>query len=83
MLKTLVTSKAPTWSYEEEARIIRDVNGIYEIPREFLTHIIFGLQTSEADETLLRSIAEKYYDAVKFGKVVRTNDDFGIDVEEI
>lgn len=83
LLKTLLTSKAPTWRYEQEVRIIRLVTGLYEIPRETLTHIIFGLQTSEGDETLIRSIAEKYYGSVKFGRVVRTNDDFGIDTEEI
>lgn len=83
LLKTLLTSKAPTWSYEQEVRIIRPVTGLYEIPRETLTHIIFGLQTSEGDETLIRSIAEKYYGSVRFGRVVRTNDDFGIDTEEI
>jgi len=83
LLKRLLTSKAPTWRYEEEVRIIRDVNGLYEIPREILTHIIFGLQTTESDETLIRSIADKYYGTVKFGRVVRTNDDFGIDIEEI
>lgn len=83
LLKTLLTSKAPSWSYEEEVRIIRPVVGLYEIPRETLTHIIFGLQTSVSDESLIRSITDTYYASVKFGRVVRTNDDFGIDTEEI
>lgn len=83
LLMTLLTSKAPSWSYEKEARIIRPSTGLYKIPRATLTHIIFGLQTTEADETLIRSIADKYYGSVKFGKVIRTDDDFGIDAEEI
>ena len=83
LLTTLLTSKAPSWSYEEEARIIRHVTGLFDVPRDMLTHIIFGLQTSEADEALIRSIANKYYGAIKFGRVVRTDEDFGINAEEI
>jgi len=83
LLTTLLTSKAPSWFYEEEARIMRYVTGLYDIPRDVLTHIIFGLQTSEADEALIRSIADKYYSDIKFGRVVRTNEDFGIDTKEI
>lgn len=83
LLKTLLVSKAPSWDYEQEVRIIRPVTGLYEIPRETLTHVIFGLQTTEADESLIRSIIDKYYSAVKFGRVMRTDDDFGINVEEI
>jgi hypothetical protein len=83
LLKTLLTSKAPPWAYEQEARIIRTITGLFEIPRETLTHVIFGLQTTDADETLIRSIIDKYYSAVKFGRVIRTDDDFGIDTEEV
>jgi len=83
LVKILLTSKAPAWIYEEEVRIIRDIKGVYAIPREVLSHVIFGLQTIEADEALIHSVADKYYKNVKFGKVVRTNDDFGITVEDI
>jgi hypothetical protein len=78
LLKNVLTSKAPSWKYEQEARIIRPITGRYEIPRKTMTRVIFGLQTSHQDEKLIRSIAEKYYDGVEFGRVVRTGDDFGI-----
>jgi hypothetical protein len=78
LLKSFITSKAPSWRYEKEARIIRQRFGLCAIPKETLTHIIFGLQTSDEDESLIRSIAEKYYDSVKFGRIVRSSDDFGI-----
>ena len=42
LLKKAITSKAPAWQYEKEVRIIRDVNGLYEIPRNSLTQIVFG-----------------------------------------
>lgn len=83
LLTMFLTSKAPSWLYEEEARIIRPTTGLYEIPRKSLTHIIFGLRTTEGDEALLRSIAEKYYSGVEFGRIFRTHDDFGINAEEI
>ena len=83
MLKTVLSSKAPSWKYEKEVRIIRHVAGSLEIPRTSLTQIIFGLQTSAEDESLVRSIADKYYDNLEFGKAIRTGNDFGIDVVEI
>ena len=83
LLKTLLASKAPPWAYEQEVRIISHATGLFEIPREALTHVIFGLQTTEADESLVRSIISKYYSEVKIGRVKRTDDDFGIDTEEI
>ena len=75
-------SKAPALQHEQEARIVRPQTGLFELPRKILTHVIFGLQTSWQDEDLVRSLVEKYYDNVKFGRAVRTNDDFGIGTVE-
>ena len=83
LLKIVLTSKAPVWYYEEEYRIIRPVAGLYNVPRSSLTNIVFGLQTSKEDKQLITSIANKYYDNIKFGRVVRNSNDFGIEIEEI
>jgi hypothetical protein len=83
LLKTLLLSKAPLWAYEKETRIICSINGLFEIPRETLTRVTFGLQTTKADKSLIRSIINKYYSDVKFAEVIRTDDDFGIDTKEI
>lgn len=83
LLKKVLISKAPAWEYEKEARIVRPEAGIFDFPREVLTHVIFGLQTSQQDEELVRNIVKKYYTSVKFGRVVRTGDDFGIGTVEI
>lgn len=83
LLKKFLMSKAPAWQYEEEARIVRPAAGLFALPRDALTHVIFGLQTSQQDERLVRSLVEKYYRDVHFGKVVRTEDDFGIDTVEL
>ena len=83
LLKKVLISKAPAWRYEQEARIVRPATGLFSLPRETLTHVIFGLQTSPKDEDLIRSLVGKYYDGVKFGRAVRTEDDFGIGTVEI
>ncbi len=83
LLKKVLMSKAPAWKYEQEARIILPESGLFDFPRKTLTHVIFGLQTSERDEELVRNIVEKYYKSVKFGRAVRTEDDFGIGTVEI
>lgn len=82
LLKKFLMSKAPAWQYEQEARIVRSVAGSFELPRETLTHVIFGLQTSRGDEQLVRSLVDKYYSSVRFGRAVRTSDDFGIGTVE-
>lgn len=82
LLKKVLMSKAPAWSYEQEARLVRLEAGLFAFPRSTLTHVIFGLQTSTQDEALVRAIVDKYYDMVKFGKAVRTGDDFGIGTVE-
>lgn len=83
LLKKMLMSKAPAWSYEQEARIVRPVSGVFEIPRTSLTHVLFGLQTSQQDEQLVRNVIQKYYEGVKFGRAVRLSDDFGIGTVEI
>lgn len=83
LLKKVLMSKAPAWRHEEEARIVRPTTGLFALPRDTLMHVIFGLQTSQEDEKLVRSLVERCYDKVKFGRVVRTDDDFGIGTVEI
>ena len=83
LLKKVLMSKAPAWKYEQEARIVRPEVGLFDFPRETLTHIIFGLQTSGQDEELIRNLVEKYYTSVRFGRAVRIDDDFGIGTIEI
>ena len=82
LLKVVITAKSPEWGYENEGRIIRPRSGAYEAPRSILKGITFGLRTSEKDEKLIRSIAEKYYQEILFSRIVRTGSDFGIHAEE-
>jgi hypothetical protein len=83
LLRKVLMSKAPAWSHEQEAGIVRPVAGPYEVPRSALTHVFFGLQTSTEDEQLIREIIDKFYKGVGFGRVVRTSDDFGVEIIEV
>lgn len=83
LLQKVLTSKAPSWIYEEEARIIRPITGQYKIQRNIMTTIIFGLRTTQQDEKLIRSIAEKYYEGVEYWRIIRTGNDFGIRTKKI
>ena len=83
LAKLVLTAKAPSWGYEEEARIIRPNSGPFKIPREFIKQICFGLETPAEDKELIRLITDGFDNQVAFCEMVRTNTDFGIDVEEI
>jgi len=83
LLKKVLMSKAPAWSYEQEARLVRPVSGVFEISRKILTHVFFGLQTSKQDEQLVRNVIQKYYGEVRFGRTIRLSDDFGIGTVEL
>jgi hypothetical protein len=81
LLKIITTSKSPHWSYEEEARILTLDAGRQSIPRTIVSKIIFGLQTSDDDIQIVKSLIDKYYTDVEFEKVYRTNNDFGIEIK--
>lgn len=78
LLKKMLTSKAPSWSYEEEGRIIRPTTGLLEIPKDILKSVTFGLRTSVEDETKVRDVINAHYSNVKYQRVVRGESDFGL-----
>lgn len=83
LMKKVLMSKAPAWDYEQEGRIVLLEAGRLEIPRASLQTVLFGLNTTAEDIALVRRIAEKHFEGVTFGKVIRTQDDYGLDTVEI
>lgn len=81
--KELVTCKGPSWSYEQEVRIVAMHQGPISIPKEYLTHVIFGLRVPPQHETDIAEILAGLYSHVKIGRVVRADNDFGLDTVEI
>ena len=83
LAKQLLILKSPDWEYEEEVRIIRPQTGVLKIKKEYIKQICFGLHTPESDIELIREIVGPYNHKVELCQVVRTNQDFGIDTDEI
>lgn len=80
LYKTILTIKDDCWSYEEEVRIIKENKGLLKIDSSYVKQICFGLHTSYDDEKTIRNIINKHqeYSHVKFSRISRSNDDFGI-----
>lgn len=83
LTRELVTCKGLSWSYEREVRIIAMHQGSVSIPKEYLTHVIFGLRTPGPREKEVLEILKDQYPHVKVGRVVREDTDFGLDTVEI
>lgn len=82
LLKRVLMIKGTAWSYEEEARIIREIAGPFEIPRTCLKKVCFGLNTSLEDEHLVREIVDRSGYTVTYCKMRKTESDFGIEEVE-
>ncbi len=79
--KKLFTVKGECWSYEREIRAIREVPGPFEVPRESLVQICFGLRTSDdAKAAVQRCIKDR---ALKYCQIARDRTDFGIEAKDI
>ena len=83
MLKKVLTIKSSDWSDEEEVRLIREQDGPFEIEKEQLKQVCFGLDTTESDISLIRSLVDNAGYSVKYCKIERNHNDFGIEAKEI
>ncbi len=83
LLKKILIIKSKCWSYEDEARIIREEEGAFPIPKNFLKQVCFGLKTSESDISLIRQVVNNSGYSLNYCQIVRKEDDFGIKAIEI
>lgn len=84
LTKIYLSAKGPGWEYENEARIIREEHGPFNVPFGFLQKVCFGLRTPPADIDLVKKLASKYCGCEKFCRIVRDDkSDFGIKEEEM
>ncbi len=79
----ILTSKGKDWDIEEEVRIIKATNGTLKLQKHFLKQICFGLHTSEKDKELVRSIIKEYGYKPDFCEIVKSNTDFGLNVNDL
>ncbi len=83
LAKLYLTAKSPAWSYESEARVIREEHGFIDIPFGFLEQVCFGLSTSQADIDLIIKLAKEYCGCRNFCRIIRSERDFGIAAKEM
>jgi len=79
LLKRVLMVKGAGWKHENEVRILREVDGPFEVPRECLKQVCFGLRTSDDDIQLIREIVGRFGYTVTYGQMRKTQDDFGIE----
>lgn len=83
LLKKVLIIKSESWAYEKEARIIREVEGVFPIHKKFLTQVCFGLNTPESDKSLIRQLVDNSGYSASYCQIERKEDDFGIKAVEI
>ena len=80
LTKLLITIKSECWAYEKELRMIREIPGPLEIPREFLVQVCFGLRTSPDD---IQKVQSKIKHDVPYCRTIRAESDFGLEAIKI
>jgi hypothetical protein len=83
LTKSYLTTKSPSWKYENEARIIREEPGLLRIPGEFVQQVCFGLQTAQADIDLISKLTRTYCGCANFCRMARNESDFGFSMREL
>jgi hypothetical protein len=69
-------TKCPAWTYEQEARIIRQESGLFKFQGAPLTEVCFGMRTPRADVDLVVKLAQSYCGGVKFSQMVPDETEF-------
>ncbi|MGE8158982.1 DUF2971 domain-containing protein [Paraburkholderia sp. NPDC080076] len=83
ILTTYLTTKAPEWKYEQEARLISFHPGLQNFDRSWLKQICLGLRTPDADRERIQGLVEKYPDCKLAEAVREENDLFRIALREV
>lgn len=79
----LLISKDECWKEENEGRVISKTQGLKVIGKPALIQVCFGLRTPERDRELIRNILDNHGYKVTICEMVRTEKDFGLEVNEI
>jgi hypothetical protein len=77
---TILATKSKSWSYEEEARIIRSKAGPLTIDPSFIAGICFGLNTKEDQIRHVIRRAEQGGLKCSYFRSIRDQTDFGLSI---
>jgi hypothetical protein len=83
IITAYLTTKAPEWKYEDEARIVSNKPGPRYFDRSWLKQICFGLRTSDYHRERVNQLAKSYPDC-SLVEAVRADDNlFRIALQEV
>lgn len=83
LLGKVLSIKGEGWRYEKEARIICDQEGAYDIPKDCLKQVCFGMNADKSDIALIKQIIDNAGYSVDYYRIERTEKDFGIKTTKI
>ena len=79
----MLSIKGVGWKYEKEARIVCERKGNYNIPKNFLKQVCFGMNSDESDITLIEQLIDYSGYSVEHCQIKRTKNDFGIKLAKL
>lgn len=83
LAKIFLMCKSPSWEYEQEARIVSYKAGNMRIPKDYISKITFGINTSDDDISLIQEIANKFNSNIKLFRSIKSSREFEIEYTEI
>ncbi len=85
LVLTILTTKSEDWGYEQEFRIVKSQPGKFDVDRNWLKQICFGLATTDEHCELIKKLISNHgYRDIHFAKMIRTNShDFGFEALDI
>ncbi len=80
IVNKLIQVKSNVWKYENEVRVIKNKNGLFQFNKESLVEIIFGCNCSNNDiKNVQEMVSNNNYNHLKFSQAVKKNKSFGLD----
>ncbi|WP_240496033.1 DUF2971 domain-containing protein [Vibrio parahaemolyticus] len=83
LLETALTVKHESWRYENEVRVVSEMNGLQSVRPSAIDCVIFGLNISKADELTFRSVlSAPEWQHVKIKRIVKSEAALSIKIQE-
>lgn len=77
-------TKALDWSYEEEVRVVKSINGNHHFLKPSLIEIIFGVTCEQNQLERVKELTANHgYSQIKFYKAVKKEREYGLNKEEL
>lgn len=75
--------KGIDWKYENELRLVKDVQGKIPIKKEAITKVIFGIRTSPKDILEIKDLFMSNDYNVQFCQTTLKKDEYGLDIVDL